>query len=311
MDVEYDNIRCCFSFNFRQTVRDLVDIIEPGRNAVMKKDKLKRRIYDVQGPNHMWHIDGNDKIKLFGICISGGIDGWSHLVVWLEADTTNKDPNVICNFYLDAVNEHGVVPRTLRVDPGTENVIVLDVHQLMHEELNLHNNPYPPCLIGSTHNQRIERFWGYLRQSYTQFYMDLFKDLVMAGIHNTSNHYHVQCLVFCFLPVIKRELQQMKEHWNTHRMRFVKSGRTPCGIPQFNYRCPEAHGRQNLGCQIPRNIHSVCRRIYPAGCDRPCSDLEFAEWAYRAMLQNGWGLPIDPDSALQLYGNLYSLLWFE
>ena len=63
---------------FRQTIRDLVNITSPGKNEAMRKNRLKRRVYKDQGPNHIWHVDGNDKIKLFGFCISGTIDGWSH-----------------------------------------------------------------------------------------------------------------------------------------------------------------------------------------------------------------------------------------
>ena len=30
----------------------------------------------LQGPNQVWHIDGNDKLKKFGFAIHGCIDGW-------------------------------------------------------------------------------------------------------------------------------------------------------------------------------------------------------------------------------------------
>ena len=30
----------------------------------------------IQGPNEVWHIDGNDKLKKFGFCIHGCIDGY-------------------------------------------------------------------------------------------------------------------------------------------------------------------------------------------------------------------------------------------
>lgn len=32
-------------------------------------------IYDLQGPNHCWHIDGNDKLVPYGFGIHAGIDG--------------------------------------------------------------------------------------------------------------------------------------------------------------------------------------------------------------------------------------------
>ena len=292
---------------FRQTFHDLVNMIFPGRNEAMRKNRLKRRVYKVQGPNHIWHVDGNDKIKPFGFCIGGAIDGWSHYLLWLKVDIKNSHPRVICKYYLNAIGEQDIVPTTLRVDPGTENSAMLDVHTLLREELQI-GNEIPGYIMGSsTHNQRIEKFWGYLRQSYTQFYMDLFKDMVMAGLHDTSNNNHVQCLLFCFLPVIQKELQEIKTHWNTHRIRSMKSTETPSGIPEFLYSCPEAYTARNSGYGVARNNHDICMDIY--GNHEPHRDLQFADWAYSTMLGHGWGIPTDVNSAIRLYGNLYSLLW--
>jgi hypothetical protein len=36
-----------------------------------------------------------DKLKPYGICIHGAVDGFSRKVLWLEAATTNNNPEVI------------------------------------------------------------------------------------------------------------------------------------------------------------------------------------------------------------------------
>ena len=41
-----------------------------------KSRRLKRRIYLNKGPNYMWHADGYDKLKPYGISIHGCIDGY-------------------------------------------------------------------------------------------------------------------------------------------------------------------------------------------------------------------------------------------
>ncbi|CAH3142902.1 unnamed protein product, partial [Porites lobata] len=43
-------------------------------------------------PNGTWHIDGYDKLKPFGFCISGCIDGYSRRVMFLEVAASNNDP---------------------------------------------------------------------------------------------------------------------------------------------------------------------------------------------------------------------------
>ena len=49
-----------------------------------KRHHLKRRKYYARGPNWAWHIDGYDKLKPFGFCIHGAIDGFSRRIMWLD-----------------------------------------------------------------------------------------------------------------------------------------------------------------------------------------------------------------------------------
>ncbi len=40
-----------------------------------KSRRLARRLYLNMGPNYLWHTDGYDKLKPYGIAIHGYIDG--------------------------------------------------------------------------------------------------------------------------------------------------------------------------------------------------------------------------------------------
>jgi len=62
--------------------------------------RLVRRTYHAVGPNAVWHIDGYDKIKPFGLCVGGCVDGFSCKVIWLNVYFTNNDPKVIGGYYL-------------------------------------------------------------------------------------------------------------------------------------------------------------------------------------------------------------------
>ncbi|CAM4572422.1 unnamed protein product [Leuciscus chuanchicus] len=62
--------------------------------------RFVRRSYCAAGPNQVWHVDGYDKLKPFGIAISGCIDGYSRRVMWLSSGSTNNDPAVIAHHYL-------------------------------------------------------------------------------------------------------------------------------------------------------------------------------------------------------------------
>ena len=48
-----------------------------------KAQRLVRHRYYAQSPNYVWHVDGYDKLKPYGFCIHGAIDGYSRRILWL------------------------------------------------------------------------------------------------------------------------------------------------------------------------------------------------------------------------------------
>ena len=64
-----------------------------------RQHSLKRRVYNVPGPNYCWHVDEYDKIKPYGFLVHGAIDGYSRRVLWLKVGRTNNDPTVIAKYF--------------------------------------------------------------------------------------------------------------------------------------------------------------------------------------------------------------------
>ena len=87
----------------KEFVRQLLKILDPEGVETRSKHRLRRREYKAEGPNHLWHIDGYDKLKPFGFCIHGAIDGYSRRIMWLEVGPSNNDPSVIAQYYIDCV----------------------------------------------------------------------------------------------------------------------------------------------------------------------------------------------------------------
>ena len=58
------------------------------------RKRFGRRRYMVAGPNCIWHIDGYDKLKCYGLCIHSAIDGYSCYILWLEVGPSNDNPMV-------------------------------------------------------------------------------------------------------------------------------------------------------------------------------------------------------------------------
>ena len=55
----------------KETVRELMKILDPYGVSARSSRRLRRRQYSTKGPNHIWHIDGYDKLKPFGFCVQG------------------------------------------------------------------------------------------------------------------------------------------------------------------------------------------------------------------------------------------------
>ena len=105
----------------KEDVRLILKVMDPEGVELRQARRLVRRAYFAKGPNYIWHVDGYDKLKPYGLCISGCIDGYSRKLIWLNVYHTNNDPKVIGGYFLEAVKECGGCPRVVRSDRGTEN----------------------------------------------------------------------------------------------------------------------------------------------------------------------------------------------
>ncbi len=72
-------------------------------------------------------MDSYDKLKPYGICINGAIDGFSRYMIWLKAYKTNSDPHIISGYFIENVKTTHGVPTRIRADFGTENSVVRDI----------------------------------------------------------------------------------------------------------------------------------------------------------------------------------------
>lgn len=82
----------------RNVVYSLMQILDPKGIEIRKKGRLRRRQYFTKGPNYLWRVDAYDKLKPYGLCISGCIDGFSRHIMWLNVYHTSSNPRVIARY---------------------------------------------------------------------------------------------------------------------------------------------------------------------------------------------------------------------
>lgn len=180
----------------RETIRVILGALDPEDVELRAIHRLRRRRYLCNGPNFQWHIDGYDKLKPYGICIHGCIDGFSRKIIWLKASYTNNDPTVIAGYYVEAVASLSGCPVRVRGDHGTENGHI----EVFQKFLRHNDNAF---LYGTSQlNQRIEAWWCILRKETGQFWMDLFQILAHDGVYS-GTFLDKNLVQFCFMRLIQ------------------------------------------------------------------------------------------------------------
>ncbi|XP_036417029.1 uncharacterized protein LOC118800955 [Colossoma macropomum] len=231
---------------------------------------VRRRRYSVPAPNSLWHIDGNHKLIRWRIVVHGGIDGFSRLIVYLNAATNNRASTVMGSF-LEAVNTYGV-PSCVRSDKGGENV---QVAHFMVSSRGLNRNSH---ITGrSTHDQRIERLWRDVFGGVLDLFYTIFCNLEREGLLSPDEEIHIYALHWTFLPHIQRHLQ-FKDGWNHHRLR-TEENQSPLQLWMQNQLeghqdPPQVDTEYGIDCEGPHGYHHEGVTVPEVQLPRPLSEVE-------------------------------------
>ena len=151
--------------------------------------------------------------------IHGGIDGFSRLIVFLQASDNNRQDTVLQQF-IAATAQYGI-PSRIRVDDGGENNAICALMQL------LRGSDHNAAIRGaSVHNQRIERFWRDMWNGATNVFYNLFYYLEHSNYLDSDNEQHMWALHYVFLPRINAALCKFMQQWNNHGLR-TEHNKTP------------------------------------------------------------------------------------
>ena len=286
----------------RERVMHILRSLDPVGVEYRKRKRLRRRAYRTKGPNSVWHIDGHDKLKPFGFSIHACIDGFSRRLIWLEVGPTNKDPEVIAKMYLDAVKQIIGLPRKIRSDDGTENCLVEPIHTYLRSSSGDPAGALESFAIGrSTSKQRIEAYWSHLVKDGPGWWINFFKDLRDLGNFDDSDPAHVECIRFCFMHIIRKELDQAAELWNQHIISSSKFGNSsgPRGKPDCMYFLPHLYQTKDYKLEV--ELEEVEEFIDNATMCPPDFSQESEEFASVVMGELGLEMPNNVKEGLDLY----------
>ena len=103
----------------QQTVATMLQFFDAVGVDIRRRRRLRRRQYNSAGPNRMWHLDSYDKIKRYGICINGCVNGFSRRIIWMKAGCTSTAA-AVGGYFLDAVKRFEGCPMQVRGDKPSQ-----------------------------------------------------------------------------------------------------------------------------------------------------------------------------------------------
>ena len=146
---------------------------------------------------------GYDKLKPYGFPVHGAIDGYSRKILWLELSRSNNKPEIPARYYLDSVKKDMGCPTLLRTDCGTENGVMAAMQCSFRQDgIDEFSSEKAHKYGSSPANQQIEGWWSFFRRGRAGLWIDFFKDMAESGLLDIGNTLHMECLWFCFEPVL-------------------------------------------------------------------------------------------------------------
>ena len=116
------------------------------RGGVGNKKAKRDGHFTFPGHNWMHSLDGHDKLmgyqnSTYPIAIYGSLDACIRKLLWIKVWMSNSDPNVLGKWYPEYLMQTNVMPRTLRVNWGSETGKMAAVHAFLHRNRSEFDDP--------------------------------------------------------------------------------------------------------------------------------------------------------------------------
>ena len=133
-------------------------------------------------------------------------------------------------------------------------------------------------MTASPLNQRIEVYWSKLRQDRPGWWKSFFQDMVDLELCDPTDHVQVECLRYCFMDIVPRELNSVAVEWNQHIISRTVNG-DPSKRPDTVYFLPHFYDAENYLENVDwAEIESIYQDVASSPKDFSDEFKEFAEF---------------------------------
>eukprot|EP00794_Sanderia_malayensis_P013298 gene13298-14671_t len=133
------------------------------------------------------------------------------------------------------------------------------------------------------------------------WWRNFFKDLRDFDLLNDSDPVQVECLRFCFMSILRKELHKVAESWNQHIISRSKFGNSsgPRGRPDCMHFLPNLYDVED--CKVDIDLDEIEEFYDDAAMNVRDYSEEFEEFALTVMNRRALSAPIDVKQAFNLY----------
>ena len=137
----------------RETIGKFLKMKEPELVNLHKCHKFRRKQFWSAGVMDILTVDQHNKWKCFGLFLHAGLDPFPGCILWTKIWWMNRDPWLVCSYYLEACQKEGGmswwiyvfrqcpltslgIPMVTQSDLGTENNVMANCHTSIWHQLD-------------------------------------------------------------------------------------------------------------------------------------------------------------------------------
>ncbi|KZS94018.1 hypothetical protein SISNIDRAFT_384265, partial [Sistotremastrum niveocremeum HHB9708] len=264
--------------------------------------------YESFGVFETWSFDQHDKWRRFYLYLHVGLDVFSGKILWLKIWWTNRNPRLVCGWYLDAIEENGGTCDTIQRSQSAHGLIANAQSYLRHEIDPELGETLQHRWRGKNRNIKPEILWSLLRR----WWAPAFEAKLQEGLdvlYDPTLPLERYTFFYIFIPWLQFELDRYRMTVNDTKKQGKPDKVLPSDAPNMIVEFPEEYG-----VPVPAHLMQDARNKFaPEGHEvNQLVPTEFGRWAdecYRRINKP----EVTMDSCWDVYSQLLAAIkqWVE
>ncbi|KAJ8299369.1 hypothetical protein KUTeg_023429 [Tegillarca granosa] len=141
--------------------------------------------------------------------------------------------------------------------------------------------------------------WGLIRRQGIQFWINFMQRITEEDMF-LGDFVDNNILRFCFVDMIQKTLDEIKQSWNNHRIRSYRNQLLTSGRPWMLHSAPAINRTRDYGVGVDRRDIEICAAEVHHKADIPCDRTVF-DICILNIEEHKLSVPSNPDDMYELY----------